>query len=87
MSRVDDGEKHHALVQHLVVLEVVQQRVLYAVDGWTVRNTAVPGTRVGWRVEVDALDEYVELAAISVGQAAHQHDAAFLPGGQQRELR
>ena len=34
-------------MQHLVVLEVVQQRMRHAAFGVLVRKTAVPGTRIG----------------------------------------
>ena len=41
------GQEYVLLVQDLVVLEAVQQRIGRSVSGSEVRNTAVPGTRNG----------------------------------------
>ena len=53
-------QQHHALMQHLVVLQVVQQRkgmTLVARDA----NTAVPGTRTGGDFSSEAIIASSEL--------------------------
>ena len=79
-------EEHHALVQHLVVLEVVHERGRRRV-GSLVRNTAVPGTRTGFDfcsilmrsaigIEVAVRLRVEDLAAAGPGPHDDEHGAA-----------
>ena len=78
-----DGEEHDALVQHLVVLQVVQQRVRHAARRATVRKTAVPWTRGGGLVA--SARGRARAACASSRQLLAAELAAALPGRQQRE--
>ena len=77
-----DRQEHHALVQHLVVLQVVQQRVRHAVGRRGQEHRRARDARR--RARLDALDEEAERHRV-LGEPLHQQRAAALPRREQRE--
>ena len=75
-------EEDHAVVQHLVVLQVVEQRVRHAIDGRRQEGRGALDARGGTRL--DALDEEPEGHRI-LREPLHQQRAAALPRREQRE--